>query len=90
MSFSLDEQVTTFTIEATDRSVVYCYCNDPVYQGKIERAGIEPYQVEPDGGKFYRVPINQLSIRKLPRKLTEAQRVAAFKRLEPGRQKMSE
>jgi hypothetical protein len=62
--FALDEQETTFTIEATDRSVVHVYSNDLVYQGKLERAGCMPYRDCEDGGKFYKLPVAQLRIAK--------------------------
>ena len=79
--FALDEQETTFTIEATDRSIVHVYSNDPVYQRKLERVGAMPYRDCDDGGKFYKLPVNQLRITLPPRIMTEEQRAAAAQRL---------
>lgn len=80
--FSLDEQETTFTIEATDRSVVHVYSNDLVYQGKLERVGCQPYRTMPDGGKLYKLPAAQLRIAK-PMSDERKQKLAANFQREP-------
>lgn len=78
--FALDEQETTFTIEATDRSVVYVYSNDLVFQRKLERVGCQLYRVCDDGGKFYKLPSNQLRVTMPPRQLTDEEKQVARER----------
>lgn len=76
--FALDEMETTFTIEATDRSVVHVYSNDLVYQRRLERVGCMPYRTAEDGGKFYKLSAKQLSIRK---PMSDAQKQKLAERL---------
>lgn len=81
-----DEAETTFTIEATNRSVVRVYSADPVYRRKLERVGATLVEEMEDGGAFYTLPSNQLRISKPPRKLSEAEKAESAKHLAMARQ----
>jgi len=78
---ALDEQETSFTIEATDRKTVHVFTNDTVWVNRIEKLGIEAYN-EDGYGKFYRVSLDDylFGFRKR-RALTDEQRGALVKRL---------
>lgn len=78
---ALDEQETTFTIEATDRNTVHVFTNDSVWMSRIEKLGIEAYN-EDSYGKFYRVSLDEFNfgIRKR-RQLTDEQRQAFADRM---------
>jgi len=71
---ALDEQETSFTIEATDRNTVHVFTNDVVWINRLEKLGIESYR-EDGYGKFYRVSTDDFSFgfRKRPT-LTDEQR----------------
>jgi hypothetical protein len=72
-TFTLDEQETTFTIDATDRSLVRVYSNDPVFIARLEKVGAKVHRRAPDGGMFYDLRDDQLVLRKGKRKVSEAQ-----------------
>jgi hypothetical protein len=74
---ALDEQETTYTVEATDRKIVHVFSNDRVHQGRLEKLGIQPYRV--DGyGKFYKVDLNEFSFGvRRKRQMSVEQRAAA-------------
>lgn len=78
---ALDEQETTYTVEATDRNVVKVFSNDHVFQRRLAKLGIAPYRT--DGyGMFYSVSLDDFSfgIRK-KRVVTEEQKQTARKRM---------
>jgi hypothetical protein len=85
MEAKLDEQETTFTVEATDRNTLNIFSNDVVWQRRLEDLGIAPYRT--DGyGKFYRVSLDEYNFgihRK--RQLSDEQRAAAAQRLRASR-----
>lgn len=62
---SLDEQETTFTIEATDRDTIHVYSGDGVWQKRLEKAGALPYRDCEDGGKFYKLDSRQIILRSI-------------------------
>lgn len=75
-NLALDEQESTYTIEATDRKVLYVFSNDRVHQGRLEKLGIVAYRA--DGyGKFYKVDLNEFTfgIRR-KRQMSDEQRAA--------------
>lgn len=77
---ALDEQESTFTVEATDRNVVSIFSNDVVWQNRIEKLGIVAHRA--DGyGKFYRVDLSEFSfgIRR-KRQVSDEQRAAMAER----------
>ena len=77
---SLDEQETTYTIEATDRNTVKVFSNDQVFQRRLAKLGITPYRT--DGyGMFYSVSLENFSfgIRK-KRAVSDEQRQIARER----------
>ena len=80
-TFTLDEQETNFTIEATDRTTLRVFSNDPVWQKRIDDLGVVVERT--DGyGKFYLVDLNQFNLgiyRK--RQYTDEQREAMAERL---------
>lgn len=78
-SFALDEQETTFTIDATDRSLVRVYSNDPVFIERLEKVGAKVHRKCEDGGMFYDLHADQLVLRKGKRVKTATQ-LEAFKR----------
>lgn len=47
---ALDEQETTFTIEATDRKTVTVFSNDGVWQNRIEKLDVELFAATPMAG----------------------------------------
>lgn len=80
-TFSLDEQETTFTIDATDRSLVRVYSNDPVFIARLEKVGAKVHRRADDGGMFYDLPANQLTLRNPRQPMPPEQRAAAAARL---------
>lgn len=78
---ALDEQETSFTIEATDRKALRIFSNDGVWQNRIEKLGIQPTKTS-DYGKWYLVSLDEFGfgIRK-KRQMSEEQRYAAAERL---------
>lgn len=74
----LDEQETTFTIEATNRNLLYVFSNDSVWIKRIEALGLQPYRQ--DGyGRWYKLDIKEtfgLYLRKKP-PVTDGQRERA-------------
>lgn len=80
-NLALDEQETTYTIEATDRKVLYVFSNDRVQQGRLEKLGIEAHRT--DGyGKFYKVDLNEFTFGvKRKRQMSDEQRAALGARL---------
>ena len=78
---SLDEQETTFTIEATDRKTLYVFSNDSVWWGRIEKLGIEPFRRN-GYGRWYKVSLADFGfgIRKKPQ-MTDEQRAARSERM---------
>jgi hypothetical protein len=80
--FTLDEQETTFTIDATDRTLVRVYTNDPVWIMRLRKAEAKVHRLCDDGGIFFDLRIEQLVVRKgkrQQRKLTEEQKAGLFK-----------
>lgn len=79
-NLALDEQETSYAIEATDRKVLYVFSNDRVHQGRLEKLGIVAYRT--DGyGKFYKVDLNEFSFGvKRKRQMSEEQRAAVAAR----------
>ena len=80
--FALDEQETTFTIDATDRNLVRVYSNDPVFIARLERVGAKVHRACVDGGMFYDLRAEQLLLRKgkPQRGPLSAAQLAAFSR----------
>lgn len=78
---ALDEQETTFTIEATDRNTVHVFTNDSVWINRMQKLGIDAYN-EDAYGKFYRVSLDVFSFgfRQKPQ-FTEEQRRALSERM---------
>lgn len=71
---SLDEQETSFTIEAVDRGSVYVFSNDTVWQRRIERLGITHYR-EDGYGRFYKVSLEDFNFGfRKKRQLSDEQR----------------
>lgn len=79
--FSLDEQETTFTIDATDRSLVRVYSNDPVWIARLQKIGAKVYRACDDGGMFFDLPAKQLSVRNPPAPMSPERRAQAVARL---------
>jgi hypothetical protein len=79
--FSLDEQETTFTIDATDRSLVRVYSNDSVFIARLEKVGAKVHRDPGDGGMFYDLPANQLSLRNPSKPMSDERRAEAAARL---------
>jgi hypothetical protein len=75
--FMLDEQETTFTIDATNRELVRVYSNDPVFIAKLKKIGAVVHRECSDGGIFYDLRSDQFLLRKGKRKMSPAQKVAA-------------
>lgn len=81
-ALALDEQETNFTIEATDRNLLYIFSNDSVWQARIEKLGIAPYRV--DGyGKFYNVNLEEsfTFVLRKKRKMSDEQRQLLSERM---------
>lgn len=76
----LDERETLFTIDATDRKTVTVFSNDSVWQGRIEKLGIEPFRIN-GYGKWYKVGLGEFSfgIRK-KRQVSDEQRAVLAER----------
>jgi hypothetical protein len=60
MEHALDEQETTFIIEATDRYKLSIYSNDSVWIKRLEELGIEPSK-ENEYGKWYQVSLKDFN-----------------------------
>jgi hypothetical protein len=81
----LDEQETTFTVEATDRKTVRIFSNDVVWQRRIEELGIVADR-EDAYGKFYTVSLEEYSFGvRRKRQMSDEQREAAAERLAASR-----
>lgn len=80
-SQALDEQETIFTIDATDRKTVTIFSNDSVWQGRVEKLGIEPFRVN-GYGRWYKISLKEFSfgVRK-KRQVSDEQRAAGAERL---------
>lgn len=78
---ALDEQETTFTIEATDRKTVTVFTNDSVWQGRMEKLGIEAFRRNAYG-RWYRVSLEEFlfGFRK-KRQLSDEQRALMAERM---------
>lgn len=87
---ALDEQETTFTIEATDRTTIHVFTNDSVWIARIEKLGIVAHDQD-EYGKFYRVSLSDFNfgIRK-KKALTNEQRRAIAERLNAPRDSSSD
>lgn len=84
--FALDEQETTFTVEATDRNTMYIYSNDSVWLGRLERLGVEPER-ETSYGKSYKIDLREFTFTLRPkRKMSDAEKSALAKRLVMSRE----
>lgn len=79
-NLALDEQETTYTVEATDRKTLYVFSNDRVHQARLEKLGIEAHRT--DGyGKFYKVDLNEFTFGvRRKRQVSEEQRSAVAAR----------
>ena len=78
---ALDEQETTFTVEATDRNTVHVFSNDGVWQGRMERLGIRPTR-RSAYGCWYKVSLEEFSFGvRRKRQMSEEQRAASAERL---------
>lgn len=77
---ALDEQETLFTIDATDRKTVTIFSNDSVWQGRVEKLGIEPFRVN-GYGRWYKVSLKEFSfgVRK-KRQVSDEQRAVLTER----------
>lgn len=79
-----EERETVISIDASNRETCIVYSSDPVYQRKLEKIGAEIIHMD-DWGKHYRLPANQVSLRKARKPLTEEQKEAAAERLKSTR-----
>lgn len=78
---ALDEQETTFTIEATDRNTISVFSCDKVWMARLEKLGIQPTRTN-EYGAWYTVSLNDWSFglhRK--RQLSDEQRAAFAERM---------
>lgn len=73
LTLTLAEQETLIYQNASDRTIWYVYSDDAVRQRQMEKLGLELVKEEASGGKHYRLPDNQLTLRR-KRVLTEKQR----------------
>lgn len=81
MNLSNDERKTTFSVSASDRSVVTAWSNDPVWQKRLDRL-VDPYEVHDDGeSRFYRLGLDEITFSIYPkRQFTDEQvRVSAIR-----------
>ena len=79
--FALDEQETTFTIDATDRNLVRVYSNDSVFIARLEKVGAKVHRACADGGMFYDLHADQWLLRKGRRQMSPEQRAETTARL---------
>lgn len=83
-----EEQETHFLLNANNRETIHIFCDDPVWQRKLERAGAKVKRINSSGGKEYEILYKQLSIRKISqRTMTEEQKLAAKERMRKMREK---
>lgn len=82
---ALDEQETTFTVEATDRKSVMVFSNDSVWQNRIEKLGIEAFRRNAYG-RWYRVSLEEFNFGfRKKRQLSDEQRALLSERLAAAR-----
>lgn len=82
---ALDEQETTFIIEATNRKLIYVFSNDSVWLAKLERCGIEPVS-EDEYGKSYEIDLDDFTFILRPkRKMSDEEKAKLAKRLAAAR-----
>ncbi len=84
MTLTLEESETHFNIVADDRSKVFAYSDDPVFQRRLERVGAKLVKTEVSGGRHYEMSIRQLLIRKVPaaKVLSDEQKAALVAKLQ--------
>jgi hypothetical protein len=83
-SVSIEEQETTFTVEATDRNTLYVFSNDPTWIRRLD--GITESYREDSYGKFYKLDLSEFTFTLRPkRKMTEEQKRASAERLQTAR-----
>jgi hypothetical protein len=70
---SLDERETHLSLTASNREIWEVFSDDLVMMAKFERLGIEFYREEQGGGRYYRIPANQVTVRK-KREMSDEQR----------------
>jgi len=78
---ALDEQETTFTIEATDRKTVTVFSNDQVWQNRIEKLGVEAFRRNAYG-RWYHLSLEEFNFGfRKKRQLSAEQRAISAERL---------
>lgn len=71
---ALDEQETTFTIEATDRNTLAVFTNDSVWLARLDKLGVAPEWTD-EYGASYKLDLSEFTFTLRPKKkLTDSQR----------------
>lgn len=87
---ALDEQETTFTVEATDRNTLCAFTNDSVWLARLEKLGVAPEWTD-EYGASYKLDLNEFTFTlRRKRKLSAEEREAAAARLAAAREKVED
>jgi len=78
-NLSNEERETNINMSGDDRSVWIVFTDDPIMARKFDR--ISTAEREGNGGKYYRIPVGQISLRKPMKPKTEAQKAKLAARL---------
>ncbi len=78
------ERETHISQCADNRAMWEIYTDDPVWQARLQKLGIEPFKTIGEG-MWCTVPAAQVAIRKAKRKLTEAESARLAERLSASR-----
>jgi len=79
-----DERETHLSLSAGDRTMWDVFTDDPVMSRKLESIGAQLIQLR-GRGRQYRLPANQVTLRKPVRRMTTPERKAAAVRLAAAR-----